>query len=75
VNFTAQVYRVLLSAGKSLSKIMETLCAEAVWIIRVNIIVIAIIFSEKMEALLSYHPSYVKICLKLFHVFHNEQQQ
>jgi hypothetical protein len=65
-NFTALVYSVLLNIGRSVLKMTETLwknslvIANDVLIIYVTFVVIAITFSDKkLEALLSYRPSYL----------------
>jgi hypothetical protein len=61
-NFTTLVHSVLLNVGKSVLKMTETLwknsliIEKCVLIIRVNLIVIVIKFSEKKEALLFLPP-------------------
>jgi hypothetical protein len=67
-NFTTLVYSILLSIGKNVLKVTETLwknsliIAKDVGIINANHIVIAITFSEKkLEALLSYYPLYISV--------------
>jgi hypothetical protein len=62
-NFTTSIYSVLLSVGKIVLKMMETLwknshiVAKGVWVIHLNVIVIVVTFSEKkLEALLCTVP-------------------
>jgi hypothetical protein len=65
-NFTALVYSVLLSVGRSVLKMTDTLWKNSLIIakdlrkVRINFIVIANIFSEKkLEVLLLYRLSYI----------------
>jgi hypothetical protein len=68
--FATLVYSILLYAGKIVLKMLKTLwksnlvITKDVRITHVNVIVIAITLSEKLEALLSYHPSYIQTFIK-----------